>query len=183
MIPTLLSPPQAPEASANVVVAEPAIVDTAQKVGTGTEAEGMAEAVEQEELDALPDSLSEGSAVVGPADGDGCALLLLDTLLVSETDEDELPSSEALLANEGVTSAVLLADATGVPLFAPEDVSRMLCELTGDGDGDKSGVRVGIDGATLLLAVSVASAVGEKKGVADGSCVPASDRSPVGDKG
>ena len=51
VIPMLLSPPHAPTPSANAVEAVPAIVDTAQKVGTGTEAEGMAEDDAQEVVD------------------------------------------------------------------------------------------------------------------------------------
>ena len=67
--PTLLSPPHAPTPSANAENAVPAIVDTAQKVGMGT-AEGMAEDDAHAVLDALPEALRDGSAVVGPAEAD-----------------------------------------------------------------------------------------------------------------
>ena len=68
--PELKSPPHAPTPSANAVDAVPAIVETAQNVGAGTDAEGIAEDDAHEEVDALPVELSVGSAVVGPADGE-----------------------------------------------------------------------------------------------------------------
>ena len=72
----------------------PAIVDTAQKVGVGT-VEGKDEDDAHAVLDALPEALGDGSAVVGPAEGD------CETDPVTEV----LAPPEAETAAEGETVA------------------------------------------------------------------------------
>jgi len=110
-MPTLLSPPHAPTPSANVVEAEPAIVETAQNVGTGTEAEGMAEDDAHEDVDALPVELSVGRAVVGPADGDD-EKLVMEPLVTSEgdatADMDDVADADAV--ESGKSAMVPAAD-------------------------------------------------------------------------